>query len=225
MSPFIITPQRSTRVTVILLSVFPLCSSRLRTSCMTWYRTWTRGRRTWRRGLLCWRPSWRASWVTCRPCRDSSARSSASSTGTSWRCSSSLTTNTAPSARSLCPDGGHPPRPRPPPPRAARAPGECLHSRLLPSYGQVAFIVKPYGFNKYYPKFWWQNPTYWGQYVLTDNFMLWFVFYYLKGCCYPCSGETTTNISASLSNNSKADQKRAAKRALLHLYAEIATSR
>lgn len=148
--PFIIKPQRSAKV-----NDPPKCvssrSSRPRTSCMTWYRTWMRGRKTWRRGLLCWRQSWRPSWVTCRPCRGSSARSSASSTGTSWRCSSSLMTNTAPSARSLCPGGGHPPRPHPPPPRAARARGQCLHWRLLPSYGQVAFIVKPYGFNKYYP--------------------------------------------------------------------------
>lgn len=147
-SPFRIKAQPSA---VVLLSVLPLCSSRLRTSCMTWFRTWTRGRKTWRRGLLCWRPSWRPCWVTCRPCRGSSVRSSASSTGTSWRCSSSLTTNTAPSARSLRPGGGRPPRPRPPPPRAARARGKCLHWRLLPSYGQVAFIVKPYGFNKYDP--------------------------------------------------------------------------
>lgn len=133
------------------LSVFPLRSSRLRTSCMTWYRTWMREERTWRRGSPCWRQSWRLYWVTCRLCRDSSVRSSANSTGTSWRCSSSLMTNTALSAPSQCPDGGRPPQRRPPPPRAARVQGECLHGRLLPSYGQVAFIVKPYGFNKYYP--------------------------------------------------------------------------
>lgn len=125
--------------------------SRLRTSCTTWCRTWTSEGRTWRRGSPCWRPSWRLCWVTCRLCRDSSVKSSASSTGTSWRCSSSLTTNTAPSAPSRRPDGGRPPQHRPPPPRAARVHGECLHWRLLPSYGQVAFIVKPYGFNKYYP--------------------------------------------------------------------------
>lgn len=128
-----------------------LSSSRLRTSCMTWSQTWTREGRTWRRGSPCWRPSWRLCWGTCKPCQDSSARSSASSTGTSWRCSSSRTTNTALSDRSLCPDGGHPPLHHPPPPRAARVQGEHLQRRLLPSYGQVAFIVKPYGFNKYYP--------------------------------------------------------------------------
>lgn len=148
---------------MLMLSVFPLPCSRLRTSCMTWYRTWTSEGRTWRRGLPCWRQSWKLYWVTCRLCQDSSARSSASSTGTSWRCSSSLMTNTALSAHSQCPDGGRPPLHRPPPPRAARVQGECLHGRLLPSYGQVAFIVKPYGFNTYYPKFWWQNPRYWGQ--------------------------------------------------------------
>lgn len=111
-----------------------LCCSRLRTSCTTWCRTWMRGRRTWRRGSLCWRRSWRRYWATCRPCRGSSARSSASSTGTSWRCSSSLMTNTAPSARSLRPGGGHPPRPRPPPPRAARnasAQDFCHHMAKL----------------------------------------------------------------------------------------------
>lgn len=118
---------------------------------MTWYQTWMREGRTWRKGLLCWRRSWRLYWVTCKLCPDSSARSSASSTGTSWRCSSSLMTNTALSAHSQCPGGGRPPRHRPPPPRAARVQGERLHWRLLPSYGQVAFIVKPYGFNKYYP--------------------------------------------------------------------------
>lgn len=136
---------------VILLSVFPLPCSRLRTSCMTWYRTWMREERTWRRGSPCWRQSWRRYWVTCRLCQVSSARSSASSTGTSWRCSSSLMTNTALSAHSQCPGGGRPPQHRPPPPRAARVQGECLQWRLLPSYGRVAFIVKPYGFNKYYP--------------------------------------------------------------------------
>lgn len=147
---------------------------------MTWYQTWTSEARTWRRGSLCWRQSWRLFWVTCRLYLDSSARWSASSTGTSWRCSSSLMTNTALSAHSQSPDGGRPPQHRPHPPRAARVHGERLHWRLLPSYGQVAFIVKPYGFNKYYPKFWWQNPRYWGQCILTDNFMLLFVFYYLK---------------------------------------------
>lgn len=136
---------------MIALSVFPLPCSRLRTSCMTWYRTWMREERTWRRGLPCWKQSWRLYWVTCRHCQDSSVRSSASSTGTSWRCSCSLMTNTALSAHSQCPDGGRPPQHRPPPPRAARVQGKCLHWRLLPSYGQVAFIVKPYGFNKYYP--------------------------------------------------------------------------
>lgn len=133
------------------LSVFPLPCSRLRTSCMTWCRTWMREARTWRRGLPCWRRSWRLCWATCRHCQDSSVRSSASSTGTSWRCSCSLTTNTALSAPSQCPDGGRPPRRRPPPPRAARVQRKSLRWRLLPSYGQVAFIVKPYGFNKYYP--------------------------------------------------------------------------
>lgn len=29
--------------------------------------------------------------------------------------------------------------------------GKASTQRLSPSYGQVAFIVKPYGFNKYYP--------------------------------------------------------------------------
>lgn len=134
-----------------ILSVFPLHSFRLRISCMTWYRTWMREERTWRRGLRCWRQSWRLYWVTCRLYRDSSARSSASSTGTSWKCSSSLMTNTALSAHSQCPDEGRPPQHRPHPQRAARVQGACLHWWLLPSYGQVAFIVKPYGFNKYYP--------------------------------------------------------------------------
>lgn len=136
---------------MLTISLFYLSYSRLRTSCMTWYQTWMREGRTWRKGLPCWRRSWRLYWVTCKLCPDSSARSSASSTGTSWRCSSTLMTNTALSAHSQCPGGGRPPRHRPPPPRAARVQGERLHWRLLPSYGQVAFIVKPYGFNKYYP--------------------------------------------------------------------------
>lgn len=123
----------------------PPVRCRLRTSCTTWCRTWTSAARTWRSGSRCWRPSLRRCWATCRPCRHSSARSSASSTGTSWRSSSSLTTNTAPSAPSRRPGGGPPPRPRPPPLRAARkgVGGDTTPThagRLLPSCGRVAFI-------------------------------------------------------------------------------------
>lgn len=155
-----------------------------------------REERTWRRGLPCWRPSWRLYWVTCRLCRDSSARSSASSTGTFWRCSSSLMTNTALSAHSQCPDEGRLPQHRPPPPRAARVQGDRLHWRLLPSYGQVAFIVKPYGFNKYYPNSDDRIQDAADKCISMDNFMLLFVFYYLKRWCYPCSGDMTTNNGA-----------------------------
>lgn len=38
-----------------------------------------------------------------------------------------------------------------------------------------------------------------GQRILMDNFMLSFVFYYLKRWRCPCSGDTTTNNAASLS--------------------------
>lgn len=136
---------------MIMASVFPLPCSRLRTSCMTWYQTWMREERTWRRGLPFWKPSWKLCWVTCRLCQDSSARSSASSTGTSWSCSCSLMTNTTLNVHSQCPDEDPPPQHHRPPLRAARVHGERRRWRLLPSYGQVAFIVKPYGFNKYYP--------------------------------------------------------------------------
>lgn len=185
----------------MMISVLPLPSSRLRTSCMTWYQTWMREERTWRRGLPCWRQSWRPYWVTCRLYQDSSARWSASSTGTSWRCSCSLMTNTALSAHSQYPDGGRPPQHRPPPQRAARVQGECLHWRHLPSYGQDAFILKPYGFNKYYPKSDVRIQD------TGDNAFQWittccfFVFYYLKRCCYPCSGDMTMKNGASLNKN------------------------
>lgn len=105
---------------LIASSVFPLCHCRRRTSCMTWCQTWTREGRTWRRGLRCWKQSWKPYWLTCKLFLDSSARSSTSSTGTSWKCSSSLMTNTALSAHSRCHEGGHPLRRRRPPRRAAR---------------------------------------------------------------------------------------------------------
>lgn len=94
---------------------------RLKTSCTTWSRTWTSGARTWKRGSRCWRPNWRRCSATCRRFQASSVRWSASSTGTSWRCSSSRTTNTATSARSPSPGADHLPPRRPLPPRAARA--------------------------------------------------------------------------------------------------------
>lgn len=56
-----------------------------------------------------------------------------------------------------------------------------------------------------------------------DNIMLLFVFYYLKRCCYPCSGDmTTTNNGASLSTR---PIDGAVIRTLLHLYAEVASFR
>lgn len=56
-----------------------------------------------------------------------------------------------------------------------------------------------------------------------DNFMLLFIFYYLKRCCYPCSGDI--KIMALPSVTTKRPIDGAVIRTLLHLYAEVASFR
>ncbi len=148
----------------LLILTSPSLHLRLKTSCTTWSRTWMSGARTWKRGSRCWRPNWKRCSATYRHFQASSVRWSASNTGTSWRCNSSPTTNTATTARSPSPGADRLPLRRPLPLRAARAasPAGVSGEDFRHHMAKLHFTVKPYGFNKVLSKFWWHIRGYRG---------------------------------------------------------------
>lgn len=192
----------------LLTLTSPSLHLRLKTSCTTWSRTWTSEARTWKRGLHCWRPNLRPCSATYRHSRASSVRWSASNTGTSWRCNSSHTTNTATSARSLCPGADRLPPRLPLHQRAARAdrPAGVSGEDFRHHMAKLHFTVKPYGFNKVLSKFWWHH-----QRLLWIMHLKWissthilsisFFFYLNKWCCF--SVDRITERLFSVTNDGK----------------------